>query len=214
VIRNYIHLLKRNPRGRQGAAAGPVEAQPFHLTPGHLTDAQFTDLLLGAIPAQVASHLEACGQCAEEVERVSGAIGSFEQQSRLWAERRVAAQPMRAPGRQTLLAWLNVPGGRAAWAGAALAIVLVAGIGIGIGIGHRGGQTAALRRDQRPVAALLPGPAASAPEVPTATLKADNALLSAIDGDLSAEAAPSPSAYGLTVGRSPARARPAKGIPN
>ena len=64
----------------------------------HLTDEQFADLLLGANPAAVQAHLKACSACAEEADRVAGAIGSFEQQqTRLWAERRAATSPMLTP---------------------------------------------------------------------------------------------------------------------
>jgi hypothetical protein len=91
---------------------------------------------------------------------------------------------------------------------------------VATGIARRGGQTAGPQTDRtgqpgrQPIAALGPARATPPPEVPVATLKADNALLWAIDGELSAEAAPSPSAYGLTVNRHPARAQPAKGISN
>jgi hypothetical protein len=49
----------------------------------HLSDTEFTDLFLGSIPPSVTGHLETCATCAEEARRVSGAILSFERESRL-----------------------------------------------------------------------------------------------------------------------------------
>jgi len=165
----------------------------------HLTDAQFTDLLLGAIPPSVTAHLDACPQCAEEAQRVSGAIGSFDRQSRLWAERRAAAHPMPAPSRQPALSWLNRP---AAWSAAAAALVLATVLGVA----HRNEHVVPT---QQQVAAVQP-----APEVSPATLKADNDLLSAINGELSADATPPASLYGLKVNTHTTRARSFKGMSN
>jgi hypothetical protein len=178
--------------------------RPSNQTIVHLTDAQFTDLLLGTIPPAVIAHLEACPHCAEEAQRVSGAIGSFAQQSRLWAERRAAARP--AQTRQLSLAWLRVP--PIAWVAATLTLAA------GIGLFHRAQHHASATQTQT-IAAVQPASARPAPAaITSATLKADNELLSAIDGELSADAAPSASAYGLTVSHHPARSQPATGISN
>src|ERR1700757_1127786 len=93
----------------------------------HLTDEQFAGLLLGANPAAVRAHLKACSACAEEADRVAGAIGSFEQQTRLWAERRAATSPMLLPVPASAFAWLLRP---QAWTAAVLAIALAAGFGV------------------------------------------------------------------------------------
>jgi hypothetical protein len=157
------------------------------MTP-HLTDAQFTDLLLGTIPPAVTAHLDACPQCAQEAQRVSGAIGSFEQHSRLWAENRIATHP-RTPVHQPALAWLNRP---AAWSGAAATVVLATFLGIS----HTSYRTSNVAL---PVAAVQPAPA---------TLKSDNDLLSAINGELSADAVPPASMYGLKVDAHTPHSRP------
>src|ERR1035441_2887353 len=86
-----------------------------------LTDEQFTDLLLGTSPAAVTAHLSTCPQCAQEAQRVSSAIGSFAQQSRLWAERRAASLPMHSRDWQPALPWLHIPTKPQAWAAAGLA---------------------------------------------------------------------------------------------
>ena len=166
----------------------------------HLTDEQFTELLRGDAPASTAEHVKGCGQCSQEAERVAGAIGSFAQQSRLWAERRAAARPMQAYGRQQTSSWQRVAQGAVAWVAAA--VVLAAGVGLV----RKTGQPVAVRE---PVAALH-----AAPAVSPATLKADNQLLSAIDGELSEDDAPSAGSYGLTASRHPGRTRSTKGISN
>jgi len=173
----------------------------------HLTDEQFAELLLGANPSAVQEHLKACVQCAEEAERVSGAIGSFERHTRLWAERRAAARPALAPARPPVFAWLYRP---QAWTAAALALALAVGVTI-TARNHRSAaaqagvaQTAAAPAMQTPA---VPAPVVqstiarseSAPRVSPATLKADNDLLSAIDGELRANEPTAASTYGLNV---------------
>jgi hypothetical protein len=154
-----------------------------HLT-NHLTDEQFADLLLGANPAAVQDHLKACSACAEEADRIASAIGSFEQQTRLWAERRAAASHVLTSAPAPAFSWLRRP---QAWTAAALAIVLAAGFGV-----------AARNHDasvaQPQVARVQPAPAVS-----PSTLKADNALLSAIDGELRADESTPAIAYDLST---------------
>jgi predicted anti-sigma-YlaC factor YlaD len=170
-----------------------------HLT-NHLTDEQFTDLLLGTNPAAVQEHLKACSACAQEAERVSVAIGSFQQHSRFWAERRAATRPILAPVRPPVFEWLHRP---QAWTAVALAIALAAGIGVSVRNDHRAPVT------QTQVAAAQPAPAVS-----PATLKADNDLLTAIDGELRADESTPASAYGLSAAAHSVRTRPAKRIIN
>jgi hypothetical protein len=165
-----------------------------HLT-NHLTDEQFTDLLLGTSPSAVQAHLKACSACAEEAERVSGAIGSFEQHSRIWAERRAAMPPIMAPVRPPVFEWLHRP---QAWTAAALAIALAVGVGV------------SARNHHVPVAPAQVATAQPAPAVSPATLKADNELLSAIDGELRADESTPASAYGLSTAAHESRNRPAK----
>ena len=207
-----------------------------YLTGSHLTDVQFTGLLLGEIPPAVTAHLDACPLCAEEAQRVSSAIGSFEQQSRLWAERRAASRPMQTPERHPLLAWLRLPATPAAWSTAAvLALGVAIGIGFNLRTNFRKGTTVAVApsapavrpaavslasaqpaREVAQVTGVLPATGASGVTRPAritpAVLKADNELLSAIDGELSASDAPSPSIYGLTVSSHRGPSRPVKGI--
>lgn len=166
----------------------------------HLTDEQFTDLLLGASPPAVRAHLESCPRCSAEAERVSGAIGAFAQQSRLWAERRAAAQPVLAPRRAPAFEWLYRP---QAWAAAVLAIAAAAGIGVSL----HNDRLRALRQQQ--VAVAQPAPA-----VTPATLKADNELLAAIDGELRADETAPASLYGLTATSHGVRVRAPKKVTN
>ncbi len=166
--------------------------------PSHLTDEQFADLLLGANPSSVQAHLKACPQCAEEAERISGAIGSFAQQTRLWAERRAASHPILAPQRQPVFEWLHRPG---AWTAAVLAIAVAAGVGVSL----RHQQSA---HPQVAIAHTQP----ASPQLSPATIKADNELLSAIDGELRADESTSASAYGLDVNARSAKARASKRI--
>ena len=171
----------------------------------HLTDEQFSDLLCGANPPEVKAHLEACAQCSEEADRVSFALGSFEQQSRLWAERRAASQPMLVSHRQPAFPWLHRP---QAWTAAALAIALAAGIGVAVRndvTGHKDHP----RDAQQQLATTQPAPAVS-----PATLKADNALLSAIDGELRADDSAPAAMYGLTATSRGARARVPQRVAN
>jgi hypothetical protein len=177
----------------------------------HLTDEQFTDLLLGTIPATVTAHLQACAVCAEEAQRVSGAIGSFSQQSRLWAERRAATSRAAnmTPAHQPVLAWFGRPMALSA-ATAALAIATVLGIGVETGIIHRGQQVAA---QPQQIAHVQPAPAMPA-NTPNADLSADNNLLAAIDEELSAQPAPQAGLYGLRVRADVPRSRSIKRVSN
>jgi hypothetical protein len=174
----------------------------------HLTDSQFSDLLLGANPPAVRAHLEACPQCAVEAERVSLAIGSFEQQSRLWAERRAASQPTLVPHRQPAFAWLHIPASPQAWTAAALAIALAAGIGVAVR------NDISVHKDHPQAVQQQVAMAQPAPTVSPSTLKADNALLSAIDGELRADESTPASLYGLTATSRSAHARTPKRIAN
>jgi hypothetical protein len=177
-----------------------IVANQSHLT--HLTDAQFSDLLLGANPPAVRAHLDACPQCSVEAEQVSLAIGSFEQQSRLWAERRTASRPLLVSNRQPAFSWLHRP---QAWTAAALAITLAAGIGVAVR------NDISIHKDHPQPAEQL-ATARPAPAVSPATLKADNALLSAIDGELRADESTPAALYGLTATSRSTRARAPKRI--
>ena len=156
-----------------------------HSETRHLTDEQFADLLLGAESSSVQEHLRACPGCFAEAERFSGAVGSFQQQSRLWAERRASALPRLVPRREPAFAWLRHP---QAWTAATLAVVLAAGFGVSI---HSNRE----RPVNPPVAQVQPAAAAVTP----ATLKADNELLSAIDGELRTDETIPTGMYGLTA---------------
>jgi hypothetical protein len=198
-----------------------VQLTEVQLTEVHLTDEQFTGLLLGSIPPAVIAHLESCSGCAQEADRVSGAIGSFAQQSRLWAEnrataRRAATHPVATQAQRTARAWLGTPVAPVAWAAAALAVI--AGIGVAHQAGHPASAPQALQAPQaiQTVAAVPPAPgSADAPAGPVnpATLKADNQLLSAIDGELT-DSDISGAQYSLAPSRHPARQRSSKGISN
>ncbi|MGP8260103.1 MAG: hypothetical protein ACLQM6_09160 [Acidobacteriaceae bacterium] len=170
----------------------------------HLTDEQFTDLLMGSGPASVQAHLKACAQCREEAERVSGAIGDFAEQSRLWAERRAAAGPMREVEREPALAWLLRP---QAWVAGAMAIALAVGVGTTLHRNHarpvqqaiataQGNATNTQAQAETKVQAETTKVQAEV-KVTRASLKADNALLTAIDGELRAEETTPASLYGL-----------------
>jgi hypothetical protein len=168
----------------------------------HLTDEQFTELLLGTQLPVVRAHLDACPQCSKEAAQVSAAIAGFEQQSRLWAERRAASRPAVVTEREPVFGWIGRP---QAWTAAALAIALAAGIGVFV------------RHDRVPAAreAVVSGqpiPATSAPQPTPATLKADNDLLTAIDGELRADESTSASVYGLTTATPMTRAKAPKRI--
>ena len=169
----------------------------------HLTDEQFTDLLLGTSPAAVTAHLSACPQCAQEAQRVSGAIGSFAQQSRLWAERRAASLPVRGCESRPAFPWLHIPTNQQAWTAAGLAVALALGIGISLRVDH-------VRPVERQVAAKLQPAAAVSPTI----LKSDNALLTAIDGELRADESATSGMYGLSGSSHGVRSRSPKRISN
>ena len=181
-----------------------------HLAGAHLTDEQFTDLLLGTIPASVTAHLQACPECAEEAQRVSGAIGSFSQQSRLWAERRASASraASTSPAHQPVLPWFGIP---ATWsvAAAVLAFATLVGVGIETGIARKGHPI----DGQQQTAQIQPAPVVT-PATPKPDLNADNNLLAAIDEELSAQSAPQAGLYGLKVGAHVPRSRSMKRMSN
>lgn len=167
----------------------------------HLTDEQFTELLIGARVASVQAHLKVCAQCREEAERVSGAIGDFAEQSLLWAERRVEERPAREMERKPTWAWLLHP---QVWVAGAMATALAVGIGMTLHRDHTqpAQQAAATAQSDaaktqaanaQPIVAKVQAEA----KVGSATLKADNALLTAIDGELRADETTPASLYGL-----------------
>ncbi len=169
----------------------------------HLTDEQFSDLLLGARSSAIQAHLEACSQCSEEADRMSAALGSFQQRSRLWAERRAAARPLLVSHRQPVFSWLHIPANPQVWTAAlALAVALAAGIGVTMHNDHP-------RAVSPQVATVQPAPA-----VAPATLKADNELLSAIDGELRADESTPAAMYGLTATSRGTRVRAPKRVAN
>jgi hypothetical protein len=151
----------------------------------HLSDEQFTELLLGTKAPAVRAHLEVCPQCSKEAERVSAAIGSFQQQSSLWAEHRAAtAQPLHVRDSRPAFSWVHRP---LAWSAAALVIALTAGIGISRHADHSQPNQQPVAQEQ-PVVVVTPG-----------TLQSDNQLLSAIDGELRADDSTANGMYGLNV---------------
>ncbi len=213
----------------------------------HLSDEQFTELLMGGSPARVQAHLAECAECRAEAERVGDAIGDFSEQSRLWAERRAAARPLRAAAqtpraraeREPVLAWLvrrQIWLVRPqAWAGAALAIALAVGIGVTTGREHSRTAQADAAKAQAGVAAarveattvqteakaqagvtMVQAKAAVQTEAAdqSAALKADNALLSAIDGELRADESAPASLYGLSSDTSVSGTKSAKRTTN
>lgn len=181
---------------------------------GHLTDEQFAGLLMGTTDAAVRDHLRACGQCSVEAERVAAAIGSFERQSRLWAERQVASGPGLSAAQRSSFAWAGIFARPQAWAAVALAVAAGLGLGVAISAHREPPQQAIVAR--QPVtspanaqsapsslqtAAVNPPPMegnARSASVASSKLKADNELLSAIDGELRADAAPV-NLYGLSA---------------
>jgi len=182
-----------------------METSHEHLKPNqerHLTDEQFTELLLGGRPAWVQTHMQECAACREEAERVAGAIGDFSAQSQLWAERRAAERVPRTAERKSAFAWLVRP---QAWAGAALTIALAAGIGMAVHQEHARTvqQAAATAPASVKVQAAAATEQASATKkqaeatVSPTTLKADNELLTAIDGEMRADESTPASLYGL-----------------
>lgn len=164
----------------------------------HLSDEQFTELLLGANPRVVREHLAACPQCAEEAQRVSAAIGSFAEQSRLWAERRAAAQQSIASVRLPRFQWLHGP---RAWATAgSLAVALAAGVGYTLHLDRSG--------PAQPAVAHSP----SAPPVSHTALQSDNELMAAVDREIREDDAATAGMYGLRVTSHNASARVPKRI--
>jgi hypothetical protein len=172
----------------------------------HLSDEQFTELLLGAASPAIAAHLKVCAHCSEEADRVSAAIGSFERESRLWAEREAASHPRLAPPKRAFAGLRHFPN----WAVAAVAVALVVAVGFGSGL---------LRRPAKvlvEVATIQPATTTpvTRPTASPSTLEADNALLAAIDGELHGDDALNSSVYGLSLSERPSRGKPARRVSN
>lgn len=198
-----------------------------HLRAVHLTDEQFADLLMGATTAAVQQHLSSCTECAAEAERVGGAIGSFERESRLWAERRAASQPVLTAAQKPSSPWANALVRPRAWAAAALAVAV--GVGIAVSTHHpQQPQQAAMQQPAAPIVAQVNTPtsqqaatieqpsspaSASAARVTPSKLKADNQLLSAIDGELRADSTPA-NFFGLDVSSHAVRSRTSGRVTN
>jgi hypothetical protein len=150
----------------------------------HLTDEQFAEILLGFESPSVQGQLRSCSQCAEEAAQVTGALSDFNQQSKLWAERRAATSSVSVKTQQHGHSWAPRP---PAWTIAALGIVLASVAGWSV---HRSHESVATFSVARP-------PAVS--NVAPITLKADNDLLSAIDGELRVDDSTSATAYRLST---------------
>lgn len=149
---------------------------------GHLTDGAFSDLLLGAARPEVRAHLAVCAACSEEAQRVSGAVTSFERESRAWAERHAAGMPAASP-RAVPLGWRL--GWAGAWTTAAAMAILGAGVVANHWKDHGSAQSAFVVETQEET-------------ISPARLQADNELLAAVDGELRANSvSPPASAYGL-----------------
>jgi hypothetical protein len=176
------------------------------LLPGtHLNDEQFTELLLGAPSPAIAAHLKVCVQCSEEADRVSTAIGGFERESRLWAEREAASHPTLTPPRRVFTGLFGLPD----WAAAAAAAALDVAAGLGSGSFHHRAKV------QIPVATIQPATApATGPVALPSTIEADNALLAAIDGELRGDDAPPSSMFGLSLSERPSHGMSARRVSN
>lgn len=175
----------------------------------HLTDEEFAELLIGAMSAPVQDHLKGCGDCSAEAECVSVAIGDFAQQSYLWAERHTASWPSPSAEQRQTASWRIFVQPQVLVA-AALAVVIALGGVISV---HRRQpeQAVAVLQLQKAsqsnlqIAAAQQGVSSTKPVVPASSLanypppsqlRADNELLSAIDGELSAGSTPTV-LYGL-----------------
>jgi hypothetical protein len=176
------------------------------LLPGtHLNDEQFTELLLGETSPAIVAHLKVCAHCSEEADRVSTAIGNFERQSRLWAEREAASHPRLTTPKRSFEGSFHLP----TWVAAAVAAALVVTVEFEGGLVRHPAKV--------PVAVATVQPATSpvaAPVASPATIAADNALLAAIDGELRGDDAPPSSVYGLSLSERPSNGKSAGRISN
>ncbi len=166
----------------------------------HLTEEQFADLLCGLQSPAARSHLESCSQCTGEAQRVSGAIVSFAQQSRIWAERQASSFPVDNPGWQPVLPKLHRP--QVLAAAAALTIALAAGLGV------------SLRMDYARSVPQFTATVQQIPAVVPTKLTEDNQLLSAIDGELRADDSSNAAMYGLSGTSRGSRLRESKRLSN
>jgi anti-sigma factor RsiW len=163
----------------------------------HLTDEQFTEVLLGGESAFVHEHLANCEQCAANAARITTSIDDFKQQSRLWAERRAATHTALPSPRQRQHLWAGRP---LAWTAATLAILFAGGTGIRI------------HMDRTSAASSGSAQAQASPPVSQTTLKADNDLLSAIDGELRVDDSASVSSYSLTANAQTSRKKTRRSV--
>ena len=170
----------------------------------HLSDTEFTDLLLGSIPPTVTGHLEICTLCAREAQRVSGAIVNFERKAAPGPDsapphsRPPWRGPVRAGSRSRDLAWH--------WQATGVLALLCLGLSVGYQVQHRVTSPASM--------AAVSSSRTASPQVAPATLKADNELLSAIDGELQADATPPASIYGLELPDSQSQSRKGRKVTN
>jgi anti-sigma factor RsiW len=146
----------------------------------HLSDAQFTEILLGTESTSTQAHLRVCSRCTEEAAHVAGAVGDFKSQSKLWAERRSATHVPVTAHRNRESSWSRRP---QAWTAAALVALLAVGAGLTIHKEHPSPPSSGVAQTRKLTS------------VSPATLKADNDLLTAIDGELQADDSTSVSAY-------------------
>jgi hypothetical protein len=106
-------------------------------------------------------------------------------------------------------AWLVRP---QAWTAAALTVAL--GVGIGLSMHQASVRLVSMRQDHRLAVQQQVAQVQPAAAVSPAMLKADNELLSAIDGELRADESTPASVYGLTTAAHGVRNKSAKRMSN
>jgi anti-sigma factor RsiW len=88
------------------------------MTESHLSPEQISERVSGGYSAMVESHLNECGACRAEVDRLEHALGHFRASLHQWSDEQYRAAPV--PVRHSWVGLRNP-----AWAAAALMTVLV-----------------------------------------------------------------------------------------
>ena len=141
----------------------------------HLTQDELDELLLGAARADLREHCAACASCAARIDNLSESIHLYNQASLAWAEARSHTFTRDLSGHK--------PTRRlTAFAARSLAATLVLGVLASLTAGTR--LWTAHLADSSLEAALHPAVRAFAPETRAQQIARDNAMLDAIDAEL------------------------------
>ena len=161
----------------------------------HLTEEEVDELILGVAGPELQAHCAACAPCSSRVTAFSASLQPFRQASLAWSEARSNTFTRDLSGHKPT--WrLTAPAARSV--AATVILGLVAGVTGGTHVWPRQSASASA------VALTQPAPRRFAPETRAQQIARDNAMMQAIDAELT-EPESAPAALFRTAGSTAAQ---------